>query len=128
MFPVLTEDIDTDIKEYNNCELLSSTFNPCAMCEREMQCLFAPKNLSYKPKSEYNQEAVINTLQENGFIESKELYHKFVAFSEEQHYHDMGPQTVGEFFTLIILLIPLIIILVPWLIFSSILEKFEGKE
>ena len=126
-FPVLTADELPENERYCVGEPLSSTFNPCAMCEREIQCLFAPTNLSYKPKSQNDSEAVMKILQDNGFVESKELYRKYLAYEDEQQYSEMGPQTIGEFFLLLILLIPLVIFIVPWLIFSSFLEKFEKK-
>jgi len=126
-YPLSIETSSDSVGIYDVNESLPTSFNPCELCEREMQCLFSSKNLSFKPKNSNNSEVFIRILEENGYAESKLLYHKYVAHYESQGYNDVGPQTLGELIVLLVLFIPLFIFFLPWLIISSFTDRRKNK-
>lgn len=109
---------------------LPEDFNPCSLCKNELSCIFSATKLNFQPK-EYDTLYLLDILKENRFVESEVMYHRFLAYYDEEYgyYSEFADATWKDVAMVFIVILPLALLYLPfhflWMFIDSLKEKFK---
>lgn len=133
VFPVESWRNEKD-KGYN-CEVtnegdnpLPEDFNPCSLCKNELSCMFSPTKLTFQPK-EYDTLYLLDALKENRFVESEVMYHRFLAYYDEEYgyYSEFADATWKDVVMVFVVILPFALLYLPFHFLWMFLDFIKGK-
>lgn len=101
-------------KEAQQTMVRIEELDPCQMCKNQLKCFFSSTKEEFQP-IDFDILYFIDTLKENRFEKSEEMYRLFCTYYDEDYeYEEMELNTTLDFIIVCILLIPILVVYVPF--------------